>query len=1249
MEVVLNNGFEPEVVAVPAGRKIAEYLTKEYESVKDKLAIKDGYKFEGWYLDADFNVELESDALASNDITKVYAKWGEAGNVRFEFGTYTFVRDNANGYWKSNNQGQKSTKAEIYIYITSGVAEISFTYWKSAENSDRLKISSYDKTEKQERTLYTSDRPITDEAVFNYTLTYVEGKELALIIKFEKDSSVDSNGDTGYFKDLVINGIPVYNLVPLNLKAVGTYTATDGTVVEIGAGGGVKVGEEFVSYDSVSENVIGVFLAAGYREIELDKANGTCEIKIPKVKLGYNYNGHGGEDAVNEVAKYSEQIVVTPEATGYKFRGWYKDAAFTESEKVEAGSTIVVDKDTILYAKWSEAVTLKFVYDDEQTVAPDFVVPDMYVGDNVSGIPTVSADVKFGDKMFAGWFLKNDDGTFGAEASTDIVLEGDLTFYAKWVNGAKAAGTYKGWNLDKEKTNTSGSTSDTVWTVSVSGEYTGKFTVKGTLSDADASVTDGAIALNDRYAYFNAEIGMVVFGYKANVSSIGVDIYVGFRDYESISAIKYTSKKYNTVYAVWMTITYKDNSEKNVLIYDSKIYADVTFKDYDGTVVKLADLTNKDNIVVYKGETVVKEFAKNASGTIVDNLDGFQGEYLNENEEVLFFNGAGVAKWGEKKGTYALQADSENIFDVFFNNKAEYYEVELVVDGESRIFTSAQPEVTVTYNYMGHGAGESENVVKKQTYKVTKVPTAEGFKFWGWFEDEALTKAAKSSYSLTDNLNLYAKWTAAVTLTFDYNGQGTEAVVVADKYVGDKVSGIPAVAADVKFGEKVFAGWFVKHDDGSFGEEASTSTVLDGDTTYYAKWIDSAKAYGEYKGFEIYSNWAKEMTSFSAMITVKVDGTYTGKMSGKLSAEDCLVENGPLASAAKYTYFNSEFDVVVFSFGSGHPWNDDVYIGFRNYGDINQVDFSALKHDGKLISWITINYKNSPAKNLLIFDEKIYVDVTWTDNVKANKVKAMGTAVVVYDRSGDPIFKKVGTEIMLGDGLGGTFTGDYGEIVTDGYGGLTIGSVKAEYEVIDKTAKKIKFVAANAMRVVALGDGVYSKVSDGYAGEYTLPDGETKITLDGFGGAGDGKTYVVNGSNVTIFDGESSTTYGIDVANKQFLGKSVFAGYTFSGKYSDSYNDYGDSTLIIEFDDSSAITGTMTIKGYSTDVCGFTAVLDGSTIKFTLSSSNSTLNGKVFTGTLTGNKIKITDINGIGNPAFTAIKGAEVTCADFAG
>ena len=1257
VEADIGNGNGVEGIDVPKGAVVAEYLA---EKLADKLVVKDGYKFDGWYLDADFATELAADAVASESITKVYGKWSFAGNVAFKLDSYTFEYDSVNKYWKSGNKGVNSSTAEFEISVSSGIAEISFDYYCESEAESKWDFMTIWYGPEWKSVTAGGKACDWKWKTLSTVITYDPGDTNQRVrVTYQKDGGGSGGSDTAYIRNFRINGIEIFALAPLNPDAAGSYTATDGTVVKVSAGGGVTVGEELVPYTVVKENVIGVTLAAGYREITLNKADNSCVVAVPQVSVTYNYGGHG-ENTVITVDKNSAQTVLaeTPVADGFIFRGWYKDAALTE--KVEAGSSFVASADITFYAKWDAKVSLKFDYDGQGTATVE--VDDKYVGDKVSGIPD-AANVKFGDKVFAGWFVKNGDGTYGAEASTDTVLEGDTTYYAKWVDPSPFYGSYLVVNVsssvDVRNNNESyalavdffGKANLTSYNGFSSGTVEIKF-AEG--SNSVVTVTNKtSYSTNIYYGIYDAATGIIAVSKSNNSTNLnGNNTFMFLISYNSAyTASDFTAYRMtadNKKYHVFMTFTDKNKENANYSLFtgESEFYVNASFKDFDGKAVAVADIKNALNLFVYNGETLVEEFAKNSSGSFVTAIDEYKGRYKDFNETFgeLFFNGAGVAKLGDAVGTYT---QTEAGFDVYLSNNTVYYSVELIADGETTMYIAEQPTVKITYNYMGHGADKEEEVAKNVQYTVTEKPTAEGFKFWGWFEDEGLTTAAKTTYTPTEDKILYAKWTAAVTLKFDYNGQGTEAVVVADKYVGDNVSGIPAVTADVKFGEKVFAGWFVKHDDGSFGEEASTSTVLEGDTTYYAKWIDAAKAYGEYKGFEIYSNWANEMTSFSAMITVKADGTYTGKMSGKLSAEDCLVENGPLASAAKYTYFNSEFDVVVFSYGSRRPWNDDVYIGFRNYGDIKQVDFSALKHDGKLISWITINYKNSTAKNLLIFDEKIYVDVTWTDNVKANKVKAMETAVVVYDRSGEPIFKKVGTEIMLGDGLGGTFTGDYGEIVTDGYGGLTIGSVKAEYEVIDKTAKKIKFVAANAMRVVALGDGVYSKVSDGYAGEYTLPDGETKITLDGFGGAGDGKTYVVNGANITIFDGETSTTYGIDVANKQFLGKSVFAGYTFSGTYYNEWDEANASVRIV-FAYSSTISGTI-YSGYGTSFYfEFTAELDGNTIVFTIVKSvDSGSVGKTLKATISGDTITFVKGGTFNSNVYTFTNKGSAKCEGF--
>lgn len=1257
VEADIGNGNGVEGIDVPKGAVVAEYLA---EKLADKLVVKDGYKFDGWYLDADFATELATDAVASESITKVYGKWSWAGNVKFVFSTssnyYPFVYDSALGLWKSGNKGINSSHATMDIWATEGIAEISFEYAIDSESSTYDYLDMY-YVKDGKRTYNGREGGKKAGATLN-DLSTLTWKKLVTVLDASKEDDLkrlqfdyrkDNSGDGGsldivLIKNLIINGIKIFASDPLNPDMVGSYTATDGTVVKVGAGGGVTVGEELVPYTVVKENVIGVTLAAGYREITLNKADNSCVVAVPQVSVTYNYGGHG-ENTVITVDKNSAQTVLaeTPVADGFIFRGWYKDAALTE--KVEAGSSFTANADVTFYAKWDAKVSLKFDYDGQGTATVE--VDDKYVGDKVSGIPD-AANVKFGDKVFAGWFVKNGDGTYGAEASTDTVLEGDTTYYAKWVDPSPFYGSYLVVNVsssvDVRNNNESyalavdffGKANLTSYNGFSSGTVEIKF-AEG--SNSVVTVTNKtSYSTNIYYGIYDAATGIIAVSKSNNSKNLnGNNTFMFLISYNSAyTASDFTAYRMtadNKKYHVFMTFTDKNKENTNYSLFtgESEFYVNASFKDFDGKAIAVADIKNALNLFVYNGETLVEEFAKNSSGSFVTAIDEYKGRYKDFNETFgeLFFNGAGVAKLGDEVGTYT---QTETGFDVYLSNNTVYYSVELIADGETTMYIAEQPTVKITYNYMGHGVNKEEEVAKNVQYTVTEKPTAEGFKFWGWFEDEGLTTAAKTTYTPTEDKILYAKWTAAVTLKFDYNGQGTEAVVVADKYVGDNVSGIPAVAADVKFGEKVFAGWFLKHDDGSFGEEASTSTVLEGDTTYYAKWIDAAKAYGTYKGWNMYSNpesGVKE--SFTKQyLDVKADGSYKHENgSGVLTDAQAVITDGSMVLGDVYFYFNAELGLVWRCYNKNNTSvGNDTKIGV-NTALVKSISYSGFKgSEGSYIAYFEVTFKDNTVKTAFLYDSKIVANATWGDDVKAiDAVKADRTVKV----NGVAIAKVVGKTVIGNDGLTGTYTGDYGEIIVDGYGNVTVGGVAVDYTVIAE--RTIKFVAANSMKevIVDLGNGTYAKVLDGYQSTYTLPDSST-ITLDGFGGAGDGKTYVVNGANVTIFDGETSTTYGIDVANKQFLGKSVFAGYTFTGSYKDVWGDAAAFSIV--FDDSPEIKGHFVTN--SSVFVKFTAVLNGNTLTITVDAENclsydsgktyktdSGYSGKVIVMTLTGDTLKV--------------------------
>ncbi len=1239
VEADIGNGNGVEGIDVPKGAVVAEYLA---EKLADKLVVKDGYKFDGWYLDADFATELATDAVASESITKVYGKWSWAGNVKYtEQKKYPFVYVAEKNAWKSTNENQGNTSSVIEIVVTSGVANIEFDYWITSENGyDYATIYYYEDGVRKELKTKGSDIAEANAQHLSTTLTYTGETEIALRISYSKDNSGNKGLDAIYIANLKINGIAIFAQAPLNPDAVGTYTAADGTVVTLTAGGGATVGEETVAYTTISENVIGVTLAAGYREITLNKADNSCVVAVPQVSVTYNYGGHG-ENTVITVDKNSAQTVLaeTPVADGFIFRGWYKDAALTE--KVEAGSSFTANADVTFYAKWDKAITVTFKYEDNGAHT-DETDTTLYANDTVT---VKEVNFEFDGKVFAGWFTKNENGEFDTQITTGTALTDDVVLYAKWIEKSPFAGTYTVVKLNSSGSVTVYNSATTKLVVDYFGNadiqgYNGfSYGSKVAFAFANGSTTVLEItcvtsySTSKYYAIYDAATGIIARASgSADLNTSEVFVFIPFdENYKTsdFAAYGFNAGGYRKILS--FNDKTAENAARNVYTNANALYVNASFKDFDGKAVAVADIKNALNLFVYNGETLVEEFAKNSSGSFVTAIDEYKGRYKDFNETFgeLFFNGAGVAKLGDEVGTYA---QTETGFDVYLSNNTVYYSVELIADGETTMYIAEQPTVKITYNYMGHGVDKDEEVAKNVQYTVTEKPTVEGFKFWGWFEDEGLTTAAKTTYTPTEDKILYAKWTAAVTLKFDYNGQGTEAVVVADKYVGDNVSGIPAVAADVKFGEKVFAGWFVKHDDGSFGEEASTSTVLEGDTTYYAKWIDAAKAYGTYKGWNMYSNpesGVKE--SFTKQyLDVKADGSYKHENgSGVLTDAQAVITDGSMVLGDVYFYFNAELGLVWRCYNKNNTSvGNDTKIGV-NTALVKSISYSGFKgSEGSYIAYFEVTFKDNTVKTAFLYDSKIVANATWGDDVKAiDAVKADRTVKV----NGVAIAKVVGKTVIGNDGLTGTYTGDYGEIIVDGYGNVTVGGVAVDYTVIAE--RTIKFVAANSMKevIVDLGNGTYAKVLDGYEGAYTLPD-NSAITLDGFGGAGDGKTYVVNGSNVTIFDGETSTTYGIDVANKQFLGKSVFAGYTFTGSYKDVWGDTAGFSIV--FDDSPEIKGHFVTN--SSVFVKFTAVLNGNTLTITVDAENclsydsgktyktdSGYSGKVIVMTLTGDTLKV--------------------------
>lgn len=1216
---------------------------------EDNLKYNNGRPFEAWYVDVNKNGVIDDGDYAVDDGTLVadgmvfIAKWNE--NVSWKIDNsdkYTFVYDAADGQWKSNNKGVNSSSASLKIFPIGGEIEVSFKIWASSEST------SYDYA----TVWYYADGTTTSYTSKKYggtTATAADAEEYNLVISartdttnaplyftYQKDSGGKGGSDTAYLIDLTINGVKVTAAGSPDFLD-GYYTSEGGEKLTLDGFGGLTLGSEKGTYTLASENAGYTAVAnVGGKTYKLTLSGNTYSLVEYNATISFNF-GQIEATLASVTVPFGSTYPLPegPTVSGYTFRGWYKEAAFTN--KV---TSITADKDEIvLYAKYDAAVTVTYNYLDGGAHVNG--VENLFVNDESKAVPTV--DFTFGTKVFAGWFTANgtEGGDWGTEFTNGTTVTESITVYAKWVEPHALAGSYKGAEFDPSEKNIALTTKSSLGlsiTIDNFGKVTGS--KKGTIENYNTET--GTFVLVDGSSRYNgyADIanGIVEIDYFSGKSTNEHDIYLFFAVNGDVTPASAESVSWTKGTVKIATIKFSNDTTKNLLVYNRVVYANVTWAATDSsgaTLTTMADISKNMYVITVTAGENTYSFARNSSNDAVAQ-DGTQGTFTCEGKENLILNGAGLAS-GALSGTYTA-ADEGAGYTYDVTTTDGQYKVK--INGST--YTVEDNRVTITFVNAHKEIGAMTPFYgKSATLPSDDEVAVEGYKFRGWYDNAEFTGSAKASVTLTADATYYAKYEAIVNITFDYSGYeyetGKTTKVVNTLAIGDTLGNtIPTVDATVVFEGKVFAGWFAKSGD-DWGEQATSSTKVTAAVTYYAKWIEPAASMGTYKGFEIYSTWSKEsITPSASIITISADGKFSGKDSGTLSSKDMSKTDGSIM-VGRYGYVCTEGDVIVIAFSGSNTttWGNDAYIGFRNSDSIKTINYSCAVVGGKLVTFLTISYNDNTTKNLLVANDEIIYNVTFSVNGEAcNGYGCASKNGVLISKNGAALYVWKDKTLVGSDGKAGTYTGEYGAIVVDGYGTLTIGSETTVYTL---DGNNITFVIGGKKSVVvALGEGTYTKVSDGYNETYTLPDNAGTITLDGFGGAGDGKTYVVSGTNITIFDGETSTTYGLDVANKALLGKSIFAGLTFVG-----------STYKVVFDDDTSITGKFTSTAYPSYEYGFTGTIEGNLLTITITSENYPMGfiGTKITATVENGKITFTSSFKYDN--VTDIKNTSATCESF--
>lgn len=1198
-------------------------------AAEDNLKYNNGRPFEAWYVDVNKNGVIDDGDYAVDDGTLVadgmvfIAKWNENVSWRIDNSDkYTFVYDAADGQWKSNNKGVNSSSASLKIFPIGGEIEVSFKIWASSEST------SYDYA----TVWYYADGTTTSYTSKKYggtTATAADAEEYNLVISartdttnaplyftYQKDGSSAGGSDTAYLIDLTINGVKITSVNSLD-RLDGYYTSEGGEKLTLDGFGGLTLGSEKGTYTLASENAGYTAVAnVGGKTYKLTLIGNTYSLVEYNATISFDF-GEIEATLANVTVPFGSTYPLPegPTVSGYTFRGWYKEAAFTN--KV---TSITADKDEIvLYAKYDAAVTVTYNYLDGG--AHKNGVENLFVNDESKAVPTV--DFTFGTKVFVGWFTANgtESGDWGTEFTNGTTVTESITVYAKWVEPHALAGSYHG--VEVYGSNASGGVIsggyDNTYNVSALGEMSGED--KGEITDYNAET--GYFKVGNKFGWYDATNGIMLYSDGSSTNSLTADFHIAVKGATKVTASK-AGSYWNSGKTKLVTLTIvKDDvtSTVTVFVYNNRMYYNVSWTTTDGTTYTAAEAYKATELTIVGSDgKAIASFGKAPNGGLTLK-DGTQGTFTCEGKEYLILNGAGLAS-GALSGTYTAAGEGAGYTYDVTTTDGQY---KVTINGST--YTVEDNRVTITFV----NAHKEIAPVTPFYGKSVKLPSGdevavEGYKFRGWYDNAEFTGSAETSVTLTADATYYAKYEAIVNITFDYSGyeyeEGKTTKVVNTLATGDTLGNtIPTVDATVVFEGKVFAGWFAKSGE-DWGEQATSSTKVTAEVTYYAKWVKAPEAYGTFKGWNMDEDNRSESKVMSDMstnvLTVDNAGKYSGSRltSGTLTDEQAAITDGSMI-LGRYVYFNKAAGIVWYGYNANTTSvGNDTMIGFDS-ARVNKASIFAVKSvvngatgEKYYALWIAVEYKDGTTKLVFCYEEKVIYDVsfsfgetTYTDVTKLTKATKMN----IVGSDGNVLYVYENGSILVADGLDGTYTGDYGEIVVDGYGTLTIGGATAAYTV---DGNNIMFVAANAMRIVALGEGTYTKVSDGYNGTYTLPDNAGTITLDGFGGAGNGKTYVVKGTNITIYDGETGTTYGLDVANNALLGKSKFAGLTFTKS---SANE-------IKFDDSSSISGTMLCGSSGWTVTFAEGVLEGNELTVTITA-------QVGTGATVGAKIVFT-VNG---------------------
>lgn len=522
----------------------------------------------------------------------------------------------------------------------------------------------------------------------------------------------------------------------------------------------------------------------------------------------------------NSGLPYDSTLHQTPKKKGKVFTGWHIGSV--DGPKVEICNA-TFDKDTVLYASYTDAVTLTINYEglNQESTTVDVAKGDSVSIQNYVNIPD--------DKYTVGY--KIDGVTTGIETYPGVVFDKDTTITVVVANKIKLTYDSNGAGFDAvtqtvSKTNLYGGIFNNVFGKTPEGKYLAGWAVGSPDGKVYTSTAYGVPFSEDTTLYavwkdgctINLDLGNGADGYVQSGKTVkkGTSIrldniaitqplegkeLVGWRidDNEKIidKYAYYVVNKDITLHAVWadtITVTVQD-PETDEVLYTSQIAKGTSFNEG------------------YKVENHLPE-GKSLFGWTLDKnkKDAIELYKTNFDKDVVL---------------YPIYVDSVKVTLDWGNDGGSGH----LFDSNSNTFESGKGLALDGFNF---------NV--QSTPKGKKLA---GFRIGDTNQIIGVSDSyaqANGNYIINQDTTLHAVWKDSVTVTFNANGEkfeNNQEIMKIDYikgYSNYNGSGTPWEQKNLE-GTKVITGWRIGSPSGPL-LKITRYSEFDSDKTYYAVWSD---------------------------------------------------------------------------------------------------------------------------------------------------------------------------------------------------------------------------------------------------------------------------------------------------------------------------------------------------------------------------------------------------------------------------